>query len=148
MTVIFPGTPCFIPFYGTTLSDASMPYSTVTRAACVTPAGPDASASANIIIAATTTAPINFFSICFLFVFHAQLGDLALLFDSYCNLLVLEARYSITQPSMVRVLGEMFTPTLTMRLVFRLLWNGRVYSFSLIWDKACSGVPPYLNSTM
>ena len=56
--------------------------------------------------------------------------------------------YSITQPSMVRVLGEMFTPTLTMRLVFRLLWNGRVYSFSLIWDKACSGVPPYLNSMM
>ena len=62
MTVIFPGTPCFIPFYGTILGDASMLYSTVTRAACATPAGPDASA-ANIIIAAIITAPINFFFI-------------------------------------------------------------------------------------
>lgn len=60
MTVILPGTPCFIPFCGTTLSDASMPYSTVTRAPCATPATPD-HPSANIIIAATTTAPIIFF---------------------------------------------------------------------------------------
>jgi len=65
-----------------------------------------------------------------------------------CPYMGRHARYPMIQPSMLRVSGEMLTPTFTTGLALRVFRYGSAYSFSSICASASCGVEPYLNSRM